>query len=115
VKRNPKSFYAYVRSKTSVNEVLGPLRDRDGKLVTESEGMCNTLNDFFASVFTNEKQDEELPEVEIRFNHDSCCMLEHIDFTEKIVGNRLRKLKVGKAPGLDGIVPKVLVECDDVL
>jgi hypothetical protein len=32
-----------------------------------------------------------------------------------LVGNRLRKLKVGKAPGIDGIVPKVLVECADVL
>jgi hypothetical protein len=57
VKSNPKSFYAYVRSKTSVKEVVGPLRDRDGKLVMESEGMCNTLNDFFASVFTKERQD----------------------------------------------------------
>jgi hypothetical protein len=52
VKSNPKSFYAYIRSKTSVKEVIGPLSlDRDGKLVTESEGMCNTLNDFFAYCF----------------------------------------------------------------
>jgi hypothetical protein len=34
VKSNPKSFYAYVGLKTSV-KVVGPLRDRDGKLVTE--------------------------------------------------------------------------------
>jgi ribonuclease P/MRP protein subunit RPP40 len=115
VKSNPKSFYAYVRSKTSVKEVVGPLRDREGKLVTESEGMCGLLNDFFASVFTNERQDEELPEVEARFSHDSCCMLDHMDLTEKMVVSRIRKLKVGKAPGIDGIVPKVLVECADVL
>jgi hypothetical protein len=54
-------------------------------------------------------------EVETRFNHDSCCMLEDIVLTEQLVCNQLRKLKVGKAPGINGIVPKVLVECADVL
>jgi hypothetical protein len=54
-------------------------------------------------------------EVEARFSHDSCCMLDHMDLTEKMVVSRIRKLKVGKAPGIDGIVPKVLVECADVL
>jgi hypothetical protein len=43
VKSNPKSFYAYEASKTSVKEVVGPLRDREGKLVTESEGTCHIL------------------------------------------------------------------------
>jgi hypothetical protein len=43
-------------------------------------------------------------------------MLELLVLTEKLVGNRLRKLKVGKAPVYRyGIVPKVLVECADVL
>jgi hypothetical protein len=51
--------------------------------VTESERMCNLLNDFFASVFTKERQDEELLEVEARFSHDSCCMLDHMDLAEK--------------------------------
>jgi hypothetical protein len=39
VKSNPKSFYAYVRSNTSVKEEVGPRRDRYGKLVMDSEGM----------------------------------------------------------------------------
>lgn len=115
VKSNPKSFYAYVRSKTSVKEVVGPLKDRDGQLKTESEEMCNILNDSFVSVFTTESKDEELPEVETRFNQDSCCMLQDIELTEQLVYNQLMKLKVGKAPGIDGIVPIVLVECADVL
>jgi hypothetical protein len=31
-----------------------------------------------------------------------------------MVVSRIRKLKVGKAPGIDGTVSKVLVECADV-
>jgi hypothetical protein len=53
--------------------------------------------------------------VEARFNQESCCKLEHIDLTETMVEGRIRKLKDGEAPGIDGIVPKVLVECADVL
>jgi hypothetical protein len=53
--------------------------------------------------------------VETRFSHDSCCKLEYLDLMEKMVEIRIRKLKVGKAPDIDGIVPKVLVECADVL
>jgi hypothetical protein len=54
--------------------------------------MCNTLNDFFASVFTKESQDKELPEVETRFNHDSCCMLEH-SFNRKIGRQSVKEVK----------------------
>jgi hypothetical protein len=39
VKNNPKSFYAYVRSKTSVKDVVGPLRANDGKLITDNGDM----------------------------------------------------------------------------
>jgi hypothetical protein len=63
VKNNPKSFYAYVRSKTSVKDVVGPLRANDGKLVTDNGDMCKILNDFFASVFTDEAGWKDFPEV----------------------------------------------------
>jgi hypothetical protein len=63
VKNNPKSFYAYVRSKTSVKDVVGPFRANDGKLVTDNGGMCKILHDFFASVFTNEAGWQDFPEV----------------------------------------------------
>jgi len=31
IKSNPKSFYAYVRSKTKVKEVVGPLKDGENQ------------------------------------------------------------------------------------
>jgi hypothetical protein len=43
---NPKSFYAYVRSKTTVRDIVGPLKSSDGTLVSGSEEMCKVLNDF---------------------------------------------------------------------
>jgi len=35
-KSNPKSFYAYVRSKTKVKDVVGQLKDKNGQLVSDS-------------------------------------------------------------------------------
>ena len=111
-KSNPKSFYAYVRSKTVLKEVVGPLRDVEGKLITDHRKMCNTLNNFFASVFTQERNDETLPEVERKITVDSCCK---IKLTGELIYRQLRKLKLGKAPGIDGIVTKILVECAEEL
>jgi len=36
IKSYPKRFYAFVRSKTKVKEVVGPLEDNNGQLVSES-------------------------------------------------------------------------------
>jgi hypothetical protein len=86
VKTNPKGFYAYVRSKTTLKEVVGPLKDKDGRLLLEHGEMCNELNTFFASVFTKENLAESLPEVAEKKTKDDCCMM-HI--TTAVVYNKL--------------------------
>jgi hypothetical protein len=94
---------------------IGPLRDGNGDLVSGNEGMCKMLNEFFASVFNTEDAKEVLPEVKDRITEEDCCMLRDIHLTEEAIYRQLKKLKVGKAPGVDGIVPKVLVECAETL
>ena len=81
IRMNPKSFYSYVRSKTKSKDVVGPLKNGDGKLETSNEGMCNVLNEYFSTVFTNEPSDEELPEVKNKFSEESNRMLKDITFT----------------------------------
>jgi hypothetical protein len=46
IKVNPKSFYAYVRSKTKVRDAVGPLVNSAGIKESDHEEMCNILNDF---------------------------------------------------------------------
>ena len=45
IKSNPKSFYAYVRSKSKTKDRVGPLKDSAGKLVTGDDEMCKMLNE----------------------------------------------------------------------
>jgi hypothetical protein len=37
-------------------------------------------------------------------------MQDDFRITEEIIEGKLKKLKEGKAPGIDGIVPKILIE-----
>jgi hypothetical protein len=74
----------------------------------DNGGMSEILNTFFASVFTDESEADVLPELDRMFQQDSDCMLSGMEMNEEIIINRLKKLKVGKATGLNGIVPKLL-------
>ena len=38
-----------------------------------------------------------------------------IEITKDIICNKLSKLNINKAPGVDGIVPRILVENADIL
>ena len=55
IKSNPRSFYACVRSKTKVKEVVCLIKDSNGNFFSENGVMCEILNDYFGSVFTSEK------------------------------------------------------------
>ena len=78
--------------------------------------MCEILkNDYFGSVFTSEDLVNELPEARCNFNEDNDHMLSSIEITQEIIHNKLSKLNINKAPGVDGIVPRILVENADIL
>jgi hypothetical protein len=115
IKTNPKSFYAYVRSKSKVKDKVGPLKDSNGHLVSESDEMCVLLNEYFGSVFTTENITDELPEVKCLFDKDKSHMLSKIVLSKDIVATKLHKLRINKAPGVDGIVPRLLTENADIL
>ena len=85
IKINPKSFYAYVRSKTKVKDTVGPLKDDDGHLVSENSSICNTLNNYFGSVFNEEKNVDVMPEVKCLFEEDNSCMLNSNDIMQEII------------------------------
>jgi len=54
IKEDPKSFYAYVNSKSRVKVGIGPLLDKLGKLSNDQKIMGEILNDYFSSVFTKD-------------------------------------------------------------
>ena len=112
VKKDAKSFYAYVRSRSNTKDKVGPLKDNSGNLINDDKEIAEVLNNFFSSVFTDENN-TVLPEVITRFNGDKSQELRNINITEEIVLNKLKQLKQGKAPGDDGFAPLFLKEIAD--
>ena len=54
IKPDSKFFYAYVRSKQSVRDRVGPLEDNAGNKITQGILMAEEFNMHFSSVFTRE-------------------------------------------------------------
>lgn len=104
-KLNPKAFWRYTKTRSTVKSGVSDLQDSEGVMRGDDEDKAEILNDFFCSVFTKENT-ERVPTVESRCNVE----LSSITITEDIVGKHLKKLKVSKSAGPDGLHPRVLKE-----
>ena len=54
VKKDSKSFYAYVRSKQRNKVRVGPLKNSLGQDIVDNKDTAELLNNYFSSVFTLE-------------------------------------------------------------
>jgi len=106
IKDDPKSFYAYVRSKTSVKVKVGPLM-KEGKLISDSEGMSKVLNEYFSTVFTA----EDMGNMPKGSGHGCGTVLDKIEITEELVVKSIKVLKDNKAPGVDGLNSTFIKGC----
>ena len=108
-KSNPKMFYSYISKKKCNKVTVGPLKI-NGDLLTESEDIAKTLNDFFSSVFTRDVDDDS------RFTVSPMTIahqLEEVNFTEAIIIEKLKKLKPFSSEGPDRLKAKTLKETAD--
>ena len=101
----PKKFWKFVKSKRHDNIGIDTL-DRDNVNVSDNYGKANILNDYFHSIFTNEKLDS-LPSLDPSL---SCPNLNKIIVTSLGVQKLLVSLNVNKASGPDGAPTYILKE-----
>ena len=105
IKRNPKKFYSYVRSKNKSKEGIGPLLSDNEQLVESDAEMVNILNKFFSSVFTSEDMQSvpsDLIHTEVELMDLTCTVTD--------VTKGLLKLNVNKSCGPDKLYPRILKE-----
>ena len=114
IKSDTKSFFAYVRSKSSSTVKTGPLVDDSGVTMESDVEMAERLSRYFASVFTEEDL-TSVPTPEPVFTGPSEEALKDIDISEEIIRKHLRKLRVDKASGADDLSPRLLLMVSDLI
>ena len=113
IKDDSKSFYAYVRSKPKIKDAVGPLKTETGETIPPGQQTADTLNNFFASVFTEERDDVPTPDP--IFTGPEEEKLKDIDISEDKVREKLLGLDPTKAAGPDKIPPSMLKALADEL
>ena len=106
-----RQFYAYVKQRTKTRPSIGPLKNKEGHVVSNDKDMAEIFNEFFSSVFTREDT-EQVPEPqEMHFRSE----LRETQVTTKKVKEKIKKLRRGAAAGPDNIGPTLLQELVDVV
>ena len=111
VKENPKAFWAYSRSLAKSRDKVRDLERPDGSLASEDTEKAEILSSFFASVFTAEADNTDIPHLPRREE----LSLEDIDITPEQVKQKLKELRATSSPGPDGLHPKILKELASAL
>ena len=111
IKTDNKLFWSHVRAKTKTKSTLGALENRQGNLTSDETECANILNEYFASVFEVE-EDDQIPEFEER-NYDSA--LTDIEINKDQISKIINALKPNKSQGPDRIHPRILKETNQCI
>ena len=105
IKRDTKSFFAYVRGRSKVRSKTGPIVDDLGHVVDDSASMANLFNDYFTTVFTTEDT-SSMPSATTASALN--VELHDVLFTEELVSEKLHLIRDDKAAGPDDLLPRFL-------
>eukprot|EP00061_Rhincodon_typus_P013145 g39329.t1 len=108
VKENPTAFYIYIKNKRITWEKVEPLKDKGGNLCLEAEDVGEILNEYFVSVFTQEK---DMEDIEISMEHAN--MPGQFEIKKEVVLHLLKSIKVDKFLGPNGIYLSLLREAKE--
>ena len=103
-----------MKNKQKVKPEIPQLNTGDGIMTSSDEEIAQEFGNFFGSVFTRETDNENnYPEFESRMHGNN--ILQNVRITENDVCEKLKRLKEDKACGPDGIHPKLLKECAEII
>ena len=130
-KKNPKVLFQYANFKNKAKSNIIRLKDENGDFVTKDIDNANILNNYFASVYTDEDDAPELilnaasnwlwgeDDTEDPFEHNQPTEIAHnlsdIIIKEDDIIDLLKGLDPFKSSSPDCIYPRILKECSTSL
>ena len=110
IKRNPKYFYKYVKSKTHTRSPVGPLK-RGNELVTENKDMCELLNEQYISAFSTPKPDTQDHSENNNITEEQSPTLNCFEVVEEDFIEAIKSLQSNSSSGPDGVQAILLKKC----
>ena len=111
IKSNPKSFYSYAKSFSSVNSGIAMLIDEDGAVNVDDAAKADVLQKQFLSVFSDPHavgvRDPTFHEPSIQFKMDE----ESLKFSSEDILSAISEIGTNSAAGPDGISALLLKRC----
>ena len=89
--------------------MIGPIKHSARNIVSQGFIMAEGLNGYFSSVFTREDI-RSLPVPHATFQEAKSDYLGQLIVTPEMVAKIIKAMKDNKSPGVDGILPKLLME-----
>ena len=111
MKEKPKHFWNYATSRLKTREKISSLAKPDGTTAKTAQDKAETLNNFFASVFTV----EDLTNMPSPPTYVIDEVIYSILITPEVVQNKLKSLNPNKSPGHDNWHPHFLCQIADVI
>lgn len=111
-RKNPKGVWNYMKSTQKIRTKIPNLKKKDGSYTTSDEEIAEVLNEQYYSVFTKENLTNipNIPSKELLTEP-----LSDINIHKEEVEKHLKNLLPNKAPGLDGLHPRILKEMAEVI
>ena len=102
---NLGKFYRFVNNKMTCKSGVGTLRDNDHKLVVNDKQKADLLNNFFATVGSDDDGNDISLDREVPDN----VRLESVSFSPQVISRVIRKIEPKMSSGPDGF-PPILVK-----
>ena len=123
IKKNAKLFFKYANKFRKAKECIGPLKNKNGKFISDAKEMCEILKEQFEQNFNEEKHTEEVvingaEENQIDLNElftNDDATFTNIEITSADILNAIKCTKINSAPGPDSIPPILLHNCAEAL
>ena len=106
VKKNPKQFWSYAKSRLKTRQKIPALKRSDGSMAVTPKEKADLLNEYFSSVFTV----ENVVNVPVPNRQDVNESLSSIEITPELVLSKLESLNPNKTCGYDKCHPHMLRE-----
>lgn len=115
IKSDSNYFFKYAKKFSNSRPGIGPLMNNDGDLVNNKSDMCDMLLNQFNSVFSKPMHEYKINDIDVFFTNPQSTngqpSLTNIIFTEDLVKEAIKSMRLNSAPGPDGLNCHILKNC----